>query len=248
MEPILTTIKRQGKIPLHKEAERKVRQLIAQSKYQKGELLPNEVELAEVFGISRQTLRMALGRLVNEGILVRTAGLGTRVCTQPVRTDVNAWSSFTREMQKRGLEVENFEIQAEMVEVSSGEAERLGVPVGTQVLRISRLRGWSGRPTMKSVSWLHPDLGLTGNEDYSCPLYEMVQKACGVRPVRSVEEVSVASADKDLAKKLSVKLHAPLLMRKRLVFDQHDKPLEYNVNSYLPDAYTLHLELQVNHD
>lgn len=223
-----------------------MRQLIAQEKYQKGEMIPNEMELAEIFGISRHTLRMALGRLVNEGILVRTAGLGTRVCAQPVRTDVNAWSSFTREMLKLGLEVENFGIHVEWVSAPANVADKLSIGLGTQVMKISRLRGWAGSPTMQSESWLHPEVGLSGEEDYSRPLYETIQKARGIRPVRSVEEVSVSSADKDLAGKLRVKRNAPLLMRKRLVFDQQGNPLEFNINYYLPDAYTLHLELQVS--
>lgn len=246
IDPIFTKIKRVGKTPLHREVEKRVRQLISQSRYQKGELIPNEIEMAEKFGISRHTLRMAIGRLVNEGLLVRTAGLGTRVCTRPVYTDVNAWASFTREMQKQGVEVENFQIKVAMEKADAEVAERLGIEVGTEVLKVARYRGWGGRPTMKAESWIHPDIKLTGKEDYSRPLYEIIQASAGLRPFRSVEEVSVVCDEKEITSALGVKPRSPLLMRKRVVFDAQKNPLEYNINFYLPEAYTLHLELQVS--
>lgn len=240
----ITRIRRTASTPLHREAEQRIRRLIAEPKYRKGALLPNEIGLAEKLGISRHTLRVAIGRLVNEGLLVRTAGLGTRVCAQPVRTHVDAWSSFTREMERLGLEVENFEVSAK-IEPAPGEiAERLGIDPGTPALHLFRVRGWGGKPAVVADSWLHPRLGLTGGEDFSRPLYEIVQAAGGQRPSRSVEEISVGRAGATIARKLKVKAQVPLLLRKRLVFDSKNQPVEFNINSYLPEIYSLHLELE----
>lgn len=240
----ISRIRKTEKTPLHQEAERRIRRLIGQPDYQKGALLPNEVGLAQKLGISRHTLRVALGRLVNEGLLVRTAGLGTRVCRQPVRTDVNAWSSFTREMERRGMEVKNFEMKVCMRVPPDDVAEGLGLKPGVSALHLIRVRGWEGHAAMVAESWLHPRLGLTGEEDFTRPLYEIVQRSGGVRPTRSVEEISVSRASVLLAAKLGLGTGDPLLLRKRLVFDSTGEAIEFNLNSYRPDSYVLHLELE----
>ncbi|WP_052573089.1 GntR family transcriptional regulator [Haloferula sp. BvORR071] len=240
----ISKIQRSGNTPLHREAERRIRSLIAEPQYRAGALLPNEVSLAENLGISRHTLRLAIGRLVNEGLLVRTAGLGTRVCQRPVRTEGNAWSSFTREMARLGIEVVNFTARADWELPPAEVADKLGVDPDTPVLRLLRVRGWEGQPTVVAESWLAPSLGLTGDEDFSAPLYETIQRRSGVQPVRSEEEIAVTLAAAQIAAMLALKPGAPLLSRKRLVRDSADQVIEYNLNSYRADAYVLHLHLE----
>ena len=75
-------------------------------------------------------------------------------------------------------------------------------------------------------------------------LYEIVQRASGARPTRSVEEISVALAADAIPKMLGVKSGAPVLSRKRLVLDAANQPIEFNINTYRADAYVLHLQLE----
>ncbi len=49
-------------------------------RYAIGAMIPREVDLCERFGVSRSTVRSALQKLVNAGLLVRISGQGTRVC------------------------------------------------------------------------------------------------------------------------------------------------------------------------
>lgn len=58
-------------IPLHIQAEMLLRDIIKQTDYVNGKLLPNEVELAQHLKISRTTLRLAINKLVFEGLLTR---------------------------------------------------------------------------------------------------------------------------------------------------------------------------------
>lgn len=48
--------------------------------YAIGDTIPREVDLCTRFGVSRSTIRSALQKLVNAGLLVRVSGQGTRVC------------------------------------------------------------------------------------------------------------------------------------------------------------------------
>jgi GntR family transcriptional regulator len=242
----ISKIRRSGGTPLHREAERRIRSLIAQPEYRNGALLPNEVGLAEKLGISRHTLRAAIGRLVTEGLVVRTAGLGTRVCQKPVRTDVNAWSSFTREMERLGIEVVNFSQETGWQMPPANVAEKLRIGPEVPALHLLRIRGWEGSPAVVADSWLHPRLGLSGDEDFSRPLYEIVQRASGTRPTRSEEEISVICASEPMSRMLSVDSGAPLLLRKRLVLDAENQAIEFTIQTYRADAYVMHLQLEAS--
>ncbi|WP_110678214.1 FCD domain-containing protein [Salinicola sp. RZ23] len=47
--------------------------------YASGEMIPREVDLCTRFGVSRSTVRSALQKLVNAGLVTRISGQGTRV-------------------------------------------------------------------------------------------------------------------------------------------------------------------------
>jgi GntR family transcriptional regulator len=233
-----------SRVPLHVQAENVLRELIRRPEYQNGEFLPDEVTLARQLGVSRNTLRAASARLTQEGLLERKAGVGTRVVSRPVHSGLAAWHSFTREMAKRGVQVQTFALDVEQTEADAEVARALRIRPGTRVLRLDRLRGWDGEPVVHFRSWLHPRLGLTGNEDFARPLYEVIASACGVVDDHAHEEMSAVAADPVLARLLRVRRSTPLLRRRRVVFDASGRPIEYAVVHYLSSRFTLTLDLR----
>ena len=64
--------------PAHLRIADELRRRIVSDVYE-GELLPPELRLAEEFGVSRPTIRVALQHLVNDGLIDRQPGSGTRI-------------------------------------------------------------------------------------------------------------------------------------------------------------------------
>lgn len=88
------------------QAEHILRQMINTEKYRSGAILPNEVELAQELKISRNTLRQAINRLVNEGLLIRKKGVGTTVNTLgKASSNARNWMSFSQEMKALGITI-----------------------------------------------------------------------------------------------------------------------------------------------
>ena len=58
----------------------------------------------------------------------------------------------------------------------------------------------------------------------------------------SKEEISSRTADKFLANKLEIDTGSPVLFRKRHVFDQEDRPMEYNIGYYKADSFVYTVE------
>lgn len=231
-------------VPLHVQAEQLLRNMIMDPKYARGQLLPNEIALAKQLVISRSTLRQALNKLVYEGLLVRKKGVGTRVAedVEKISSKAKNWISFTQEMQARGLQVRNFELHVSWVLPDSDAVEFFGISPAQKILKLARLRGTPEGAFVYFISWFHPRIGLTGEEDFKRQLYDILDKDYGVVATLSKEEVSAKAADKFVASKLEIEVGSPVLFRRRYVYDKNDLPIEYNLGYYKPDSFVYTVE------
>ncbi|OLY91830.1 transcriptional regulator, GntR family [Cnuella takakiae] len=228
--------------PLHKQAETLLREIIAGEEYQNGKLLPNEVELAKKLAISRTTLRQAINTLVSEGLLVRKKRIGTKVAPAPVSSKSNNWLSFSQEMKVRGIPIKNFELHITWVYPDEALANFFEIKTDRKILKLERVRGKTEEPFVYFVSYFHPRIGLTGNEDFKRPLYEILETDYSVIAALSKEEISAKAAEPFIAEKLGIAVDSPILFRKRYVFDQGERPIEYNLGYYKADSFVYTVE------
>src|SRR5215469_3323533 len=208
----MLSLDHQSPVPLRAQVESLLRELIRQPDYQKGALLPDEVALAAQLGVSRGTIRSGISKLVFEGLLDRKAGVGTRVSNRNVESGIREWHSFTREMASKGVKVQNFRVAFHQVEASKEAMQALQLDTAKLLWRMDRVRGWDERPVLHTMSWFHPRLGLKGNEETNQPLYEMIEKATGVRPHHAREEFLAVTADAQMCRQLEVDKGTPLLL------------------------------------
>lgn len=237
-------LNRNNPMPLHAQAEHALREMIRRPEHQAAGLLPDEVSLARCLGISRNTLRMAIGRLVAEGRLERRAGIGTRIVEPRVKSGVGAWHSFTQEMAANGIKVETYSVKIKSVPVSGEACRALQIAPDTEVLCLDRVRGWDGEPEFHFRSYLHPRLGLSGDEDFSHPLYQLIEQHCSVIADQSLEELTAVPAAPRLARLLAVRVGVPLLRRERIVLDTGRRPVEYAIVHYRCERFRLTLNLR----
>lgn len=228
--------------PLYRQAEEMLRRMIAKEEYISGKLLPNEVELSKQLGISRNTLRQAIDKLVFEGLLIRKKGYGTKVAKRDVLSNAKNWMSFSQEMQALGIEVHNFELSISRKYPSNQIANFFGIAATERLVVLERVRGKKDFPFVYFISYFNPVLGFNGDETFSRPLYEIIEKDKGHILKTSREEISCMSADTLLAQRLEIKVGDPVLVRKRFVLDINDIPIEYNIGYYRADSFTYTIE------
>ena len=231
-------------IPLHIQVERLLRKVLKQPLYQEGKLLPKEIELAKRLGISRNTVRQATNKLEHENLLIRKKGVGTRAVKQTLSTKLNNWSSFSEEMHSKGVKFVNYKINVEWINAEEEVAQALQIEAGREVLKMERLRGLDKGPFVYFISYFHPRIGMTGKEDFSRHLYEILEKDYSTIPTISKEKINAIAANTQLAKLLDVKKGSPLLFRKRLVCDPGDRPIEYNIGYYRADSFTYEIDIK----
>lgn len=236
------TIDHNSPVPLHAQVESLVREMIKSPEYQNNAFLPNETSLAKQLGISRNTLRQAFNKLVYEGLLVRKKGVGTRVADKSVNTRANNWLSFSQEMKSAGIEIINFDLQVSWQEADAQTASFFSIEAGKKILKLERVRGRAEYPFVYFVSWFHPRIGLSGKEDFTRPLYEILEKDYSVVVKLSKEEISAELAGENIGKILNIETGSPILKRKRFVYDPGGRPVEYNLGFYRADSFTYTIE------
>jgi GntR family transcriptional regulator len=232
--------------PLHAQIERELRQMIKAPEFRNGGLFPDELTLANRFGVSRGTVRVSLSRLVDQRLLERKRGIGTRVLPAGAESSIGEWRSFSQEMARRNIKVECYFIEARRVPAPAEVVVALQIGEGMEVLRLDRVRGWEGRPVLHSRSWFHPRLQLAESADYSRPLYQLIEETTGAIPESAREEFSAVAAPGFLARRLKVRAGEPLLMRRHTVYDRGRRPIEFAEVHYMSSRFTLTLDLKRN--
>ncbi len=233
-----------SKIPLHYQVEKLLRDLIEQPKYKAGEFLPPEVELATRLGVSRNTIRQAAGKLEYEGLIVRKKGYGTKVAEKSLITKLNSWHSFTHEMKDKGVSFKNYCLEAEFVDSSETISDFFKIPINSPILKLTRLRGDEKGPYVYFESYFHPRIGVSKNDDFTQPLYELLEKKYNIQVSVSREKIKARIASKITADRLIIKPGEPILLRERFVSDLENLPVEYNIGFYIAEKFTYLIEIR----
>jgi len=230
-------------LPLHVQIEHQIRRIAAEPNYQRGALMPDEVWLANRFGVSRGTVRTALIRLVHQGLLERKAGIGTRVISQSPKSNIYEWKSFTAEMNRAGKKVENYLLNVKSSKAPSHVAQALKITQNSKVIVLDRVRGLENQPMVFSRSWFHPRLKLDESCDFSQPIYQMIQEKTGCTVSSASENFTAVLPTEDHIHLLKIKANTPLLKRCHTVFDAARKAVEYAEVYYVSSRFILTMDL-----
>jgi len=237
-------IDHQSKLPLYVQVEELLRKMILSPGFQNGNLLPTEIELANRLGVSRGTIRQATNKLEYEGLLIRKKGVGTKIAVgRTLSTGLDSWYSFTEEMCEQGMNVGNLKIKVQRVQVNAKVAIFFNIQESKTIIKLSKLKGVGEEPIVYFESYFHPRIGLNEKDDFSMPLYKMLEQKYGVHVVRSSENISVELAGSK-ANMLKMEPHDPILVRERFVYDPGDRPIEYNIGYYRGDKFSYSIDIK----
>ena len=206
-----------------------------------GTRLPPERELCQQLGISRVTLRKALTKLVDDGVLRPTHGRGWYVAqTATAKEWPNSLESFSETAKRMGLEATSEVLHAEERSANLDEAKRLLIAPGTPIFRLERVRLLGGMPialdTTKIALQLVPGIGDVDFAEAS--LYEELAKR-DILPARVDAVIEAQEADAELARLLDLEVGKPLLVMRQVALDQSGHPLFASMIKYAGDRYRL---------
>ena len=192
-----------GPVPKHRQL-REILLALVDADLTPDSPIPSERELVSRFGISRATVREAVGRLVSEGRLYRVRGKGTFVAAPRVESLLHL-ASFTEDMRRRGHKPSTVVLGADESVPPPPARAALGLDVTDRAYRIERLRSADGSPMAHEVSWL-PARPLPGllEHDLSGSVYTLLTREYGRSLDSAAQTVWAEGADPLRARLLRV--------------------------------------------
>lgn len=235
METVENVAKRK---PLHWQIAAQIRERISNGAYDAAEL-PRELSLAEEFAVSRHTIRSALQHLVNEGLIERRAGSGTRV-TDRARSGVWAVGvlgdligEFTPDqfltISAGDEPAKRFEAAADIMKLDRSET----------LFHVLRVLMRTNQPyALANVYCRSEHAGMVPAELMGSErLILLLERYAKVRPARARQSASAAAADVAAARQLGVDPGSPVLVLKRTYFDVNDMVILHTDVLCRPDRY-----------
>lgn len=238
----LIRIDRSSPVPLYYQVAQRMQELIESAQLPPGSRLDNEIALADQLGLSRPTMRQAIGHLVDKGLLVRKRGVGTQVAQRRVSRQVELTSLYDdldRARRRPRTEVLAFEV----VTASPAAAEALHLPAGADVLHIERLRYAEDEPLAVLRNYLPAGLADISRDALAERGLYQVLRDSGIQMRIADQTIGARKASSAEARLLSEIRGAPLLTMSRTAYDPAGHAVEYGDHVYRASHYSFELTL-----
>jgi GntR family transcriptional regulator len=236
-------VSRRSPVPLYYQVESVLRDEVAAGKYPSGEPLPTEESLVRRFGVSRITVRRALDRLAQEGLIYRIPGRGTfvnslRSTDFKIERNPSDLMGFEDDIRRVGFSPETRVLRHDWIRAPADVAETLGVRSSDEVLWLHRRGTVGGQPLWIEDRYIvHALAARLRPKDYATPsLLATLAQAQGFAVDRGRVRITARAASRDEARLLGIRGGAAVLVGEFAVHAA-GKPAQFVRARFRPDRY-----------
>ena len=231
--------------PLHAQVKNTLRARILDGTYAPLSQLPSESELGAAFGVSRITLRQALGALQREGLIYTLQGKGSFVSRPKAFQNVSSLMGFAESMSAQGHEVLNQLRGLRFIAAEREVARRLGLEDGAPVAEIRRVRLLDRAPVSLELTYVPAAIGrkLAQADLVTRDIFLILENECGLPLGNADMKIDATLADAELAEALGMSEGAPVLRIERLTHDAQGRPIDFEYLHFRADAFQYRLRV-----
>ena len=223
---------------------------IAAGDFAVGALLPSEPELAARYGVSRHTVREAIRRLCEAGLISRHQGIGTRVVAREASSRYVATLASLEEMisfnDKTHLQViEHAPVPRRELEPILGEQATEGWTVIHAIRHLAR----TGESLCHTDIYLHPFCHkiLPHLKKKSVSVYKLIERHCHEKIVEMDQEIDAATLTAAQARLLGAPANSPACRVVRTYLGTGQRTLSFAVNTYPQGRFRFALKWSLEH-
>lgn len=213
-----------SKIPSYRIVYNDLKSKIVDGLYQKGDLLPCESQLDEIYHVSRTTVRKAIGLLMQDGYITVKQGFGTRVVNNKTVQSLNCLTSLTETLKRKGHEVSVDGVYVEYIKADAFLAEQFELSEGADLVCIYRTHIADGKPVAIAKNYIVKDLvpGIKEKQSQISSLYQFLKEQYHISYTLAKDNISACNANYEEARVLRVEPNTALLTvnRKCYIYDR----------------------------
>jgi len=239
-----------GKIPRYLQLAGELREAILADKFTQGVQFPTETQLCREYDVSRYTVREALRRLENEGLIQRKRGSGTTV--QPAAARGGALHQPLSNVGELLQYAQGSKVTYERLgtcALPSSVAEQIADPVdGTwSCYQGVRRHDADALPIAATHAYFHERLGeaLTSLDLAKGTLFSQIEQLTGVQIGKITQDIQAIPASAGTAAALEIDEGVPVLRILRCYYDPEGRIFEISVSHHPGDrfAYAMHIDV-----
>lgn len=232
-------------LPHYQNVRQQLRTDLENGRWNPGEILPTEAELARHFGLSVGTIRQAVLALVREGLLTRRPGRGTFVARFDTQGGFGRFFRF-RDGSNSPMVSSVRHLDTTLIEAGDPViAGKLRVAPTTPLYRIRRMLLGNGEPISLNISYTDkkrfPDLEKLVLDDQR--LYTVLEKRYGIHILRAEEDLRAGLPEESEAKILGISPTTPVMIVERTAYVNRGAVVEWRRTIGRSDKFLYHISL-----
>jgi GntR family transcriptional regulator len=207
--------------------------------------VPAEMDLAGELGVSRTTVRDALSRLENEGVIYRKQGAGTFV-NRPglqIRTRLEEIWSYEAALEAHGYQPSTLLLETHIEPAGAIVAADLKVTAAEPMLVVQKLFLEDEQPVILAHNYIPKKLITKPytEEDLVEPVFEFMAEYGGQHLSYYLSEIVPVLVEGALAETLRVKSSTALLSFEEIGYNEENEPILKSYSYFRDDLLRLRL-------
>ena len=229
--------------PVYQQMREVIRTKIEEGEFPLCSAIPSESEMAERYGISRQTVHNAYNALVREGVLCRVPGKGVFVLGKKVERDLDELSGFNQTMREKHVTPSVKVICHTLRDAGDYYGAMFGISPSDGIYYIKRVCYANGEPvSLEEIyvpRYVVPKMGGIDLSVFS--VYE-IYGIYGVKLQRAEQELYLVHLDQKDARVLGIDTSLPVMNFESISYDEAGRAVEFNRNYVRGDKcnFTVH--------
>ncbi|HRX09040.1 MAG TPA: GntR family transcriptional regulator [Candidatus Limiplasma sp.] len=215
--------------PLYVQLREVLRAKTDEGEYAPGTCIPSENQLAEAYGLTRQSVRSALAALEYEGLLKSMQGKGVYVTGPKLERDLETLGGFRQTMREHEQAPATKTLIKALREAGPLYAEMLGVAPEDALWYIKRICLSNGEPVALEEIFIPAHI-VPGFADVDINVFSIfdIYDWNGVRPVRGEQALTISRLDPAAARLIGLESDEAVMQFSGVIYDQDDRAIEFS--------------------
>lgn len=232
-------------IPLYIQVAEDLRLRIISEEWKVGEKIPSEMQLCDIYHVSRITIRKSIEELTKEKLVYRERAKGTFVCEWTEESDDDHFTlvrSFTNEMKELGKDAMTIHAEIAVGKADRKIAQYIGIKAGDPVMVLKRLRGDRQKAFVYFITYFpYSEKYSQNSEDYYGSFYSYLEQF-DIRVNQEKEYIEAILPSKEVQEMLQIDRHQPILKRVRMTKQRESSFREHSECYYIGSEYKYYID------
>ncbi|WP_052404736.1 GntR family transcriptional regulator [Bacillus rubiinfantis] len=241
------TIKKDNAQPLYLQIAKLIEEKIYNGELTTGQKIYTEVELMNLYNVSRVTVRQVFRELLDKGLIERKQGKGTFVKYNHLSHQLYSPKGLFETLLEAGYTPETVLLDFTSVVPPKAVSEALNISPGKKVIKFDRIYYVKSDPIVFSRFYLSPLLDeiITREDAEHHPIFDLINKKSEFKVGKIHFEIFSEDCPKDVQNIFKQNGNKVILGQERVLYATTNEPLEYSLYWIRPNSIRFTFDAQV---